>query len=188
MKDIVLEINGISRTCLIKHKPSRRISLSLGSENTLNVRIPRFLSYSKAEKILRKEIRWVRGVVAKMLARIERSREFLGPRGQYSFPKAEEMIKRRVNELCLSYGFIFNKLRVKEMKSRWGSCSHGNNISINAKIYLLSGEMADYIMLHELMHTRIKDHGRRFWGEMERIMPGAKKIDRTVSKIHPAFI
>ena len=56
------------------------------------------------------------------------------------------------------------------MKSRWGSCSYNNNISINICVSYLPQRLQDYIILHELMHTKIKNHSRHFWSELNNII------------------
>jgi len=55
------------------------------------------------------------------------------------------------------------------MKTRWGSCSYKNNININLCICYLPQDLQDYIILHELAHTVVKNHSRHFWYELHKI-------------------
>ena len=55
------------------------------------------------------------------------------------------------------------------MKTRWGSCTARNSINLNSWLILLPDHLSDYVILHELAHTLHKDHGRRFWTELDRV-------------------
>ena len=68
------------------------------------------------------------------------------------------------------------------MMTRWGSCSAKNNISLNILIAQLPKELQDYIILHELLHTRIKNHSKIFWTELDILIGNAKRIDSILKK------
>jgi predicted metal-dependent hydrolase len=61
----------------------------------------------------------------------------------------------------------FNRLSIRGQKTRWGSCSADNNISLNYKLLLLHKEIVDYIIIHELCHTVHHHHGEAFWNLVE---------------------
>lgn len=65
----------------------------------------------------------------------------------------------------------YNKLTVKRMRSRWGSCSHKNNISLNSALIFLEYPVIEYVCIHELMHVIHKNHGREFWQAVETALP-----------------
>ena len=71
------------------------------------------------------------------------------------------------------------------MTTRWGSCTNENNISLNKMLYILPSELQDYIILHELLHTRIKNHGKEFWAELDRLTNGAKRLHKTINANYP---
>ena len=64
------------------------------------------------------------------------------------------------------------------MKSRWGSCSFRNNISINILVVHLPKRLQDYIFMHELMHTKIKNHSKHFWNELGKVVKNLKELRR----------
>jgi predicted metal-dependent hydrolase len=72
---------------------------------------------------------------------------------------------------------------IRNQKTRWGSCSAKNNLSLNIKLALLPDELRDLILVHELVHTRIKNHGPDFWRELKSIYPDARKLDRQVNRL-----
>ena len=77
-------------------------------------------------------------------------------------------------QLSNIHQLTFYKLIFKTLKSRWGSCSHNNIICLNNILYYLPDHLKEYIMLHELTHTKIKNHSSIFWDELEKICPNSK--------------
>ena len=82
--------------------------------------------------------------------------------------------KQKMVHLANIYQLDFYKLTFKTLKTRWGSCSPNNTICINNLIYYLPDHLKEYIMLHELTHTKIKNHSSIFWEELEKICPNSK--------------
>lgn len=69
------------------------------------------------------------------------------------------------------FGADIGKLTVRDNKSRWGSCSPGGDISLNFRLLFLPEEILDYVIVHELAHTKYRSHGVRFWGLVEKAIP-----------------
>ena len=69
------------------------------------------------------------------------------------------------------YGFSFNKIYIKNQKTRWGSCSNKQNINLNYKIVFLSQKHQDYIIVHEMCHLKEFNHSRKFWALVEKTLP-----------------
>ena len=67
---------------------------------------------------------------------------------------------------------------IKNNKTRWGSCSHRNNINLSLHLMRLPEHLIDYIIAHELVHTVHKNHSNKFWKDLENVFPGAKAADR----------
>ena len=82
--------------------------------------------------------------------------------------------KQKMIQLSNIHQLNFYELIFKTLKSRWGSCSHNNIICINNITYYLPDHLKEYIMLHELTHTKIKNHSSIFWEELEKICPNSK--------------
>ena len=82
--------------------------------------------------------------------------------------------KQKMIQLSDIHQLKFYELIFKTLKSRWGSCSQNNTICLNNIIYYLPDHLKEYIMLHELTHTKIKNHSSIFWEELEKICPNSK--------------
>ena len=80
------------------------------------------------------------------------------------------------------HGYQFNRASVKNQRTLWGSCSSRNNINLNINLLRLPEELRDYVILHELVHTRHKNHSREFWRELDRSVGDAKSLQRHLRK------
>ncbi len=93
---------------------------------------------------------------------------------------AKTILVQRLNELSRIHGYRYNRVFIRNQKTRWGSCSAKNNISLNMKLTRLPGHLMDYVILHELVHTRIKDHGQDFYAELDRLVSHRKEMDQVL--------
>ena len=91
--------------------------------------------------------------------------------------RAKEMLPPRLKELAKEKGFTYNSCTVRNVHSRWGSCSTGGNISLSISLILLPEELIDYVLLHELCHTIEMNHSERFWALMDKVTAPAKAKD-----------
>lgn len=104
--------------------------------------------------------------------------------------KAEsvKLLAPRLSQLAALHGFTYRSISVKRMKTRWGSCDQRQNIVLNLFLVQLPWECIDYVILHELTHTRVLSHGPNFWSAMETVLPHAKSFRRQMRAYHPALI
>ena len=86
----------------------------------------------------------------------------------------ENMIVR-INKISDLNSLPYKNIYFKHMFSRWGSCSRINNISLSNLLYHLSEDLRDYIIKHELVHTKIKNHSNDFWKMLDSICEDSKK-------------
>ena len=99
--------------------------------------------------------------------------------------EAKAFLPGRLAWLARRHGFTFNRVTIKNLSSRWGSCSGKNNINLNLHIMRLPDELIDYILLHELCHTVEKNHGKNFWALLDKVTGGrARELDRRVNDYH----
>lgn len=96
--------------------------------------------------------------------------------------EARQYLPGRVEELAKRHGFSYNSVALKNAKTRWGSCSARGNINLNIHLMRLPQELRDYVILHELTHTVEPNHQKGFWAKLEEVAPGAKQLDKELSK------
>ena len=102
--------------------------------------------------------------------------------------EAKLYLPRRVEELAKKHGFTYNKVFVKNLKTKWGSCSSACNINLNIHLMRLPDELIDYIILHELAHTKELNHSRKFWDILHGIYGDARIIDAEMKKYRVDFL
>jgi len=84
---------------------------------------------------------------------------------------ARYFLRERTLALSRNHRFSFNRLFVRSQRTKWGNCSRLKNISLNWKLVQLPVFVCDYVILHELLHTRIMNHSDRFWVAMRALYP-----------------
>lgn len=83
--------------------------------------------------------------------------------------QAKILLPPRLQALALRHGMTYRSTRINSSNSRWGSCSTGGNINLSYHLLLLPPHLVDYVLLHELAHTREMNHGERFWALLNRM-------------------
>ncbi|MCF8242884.1 MAG: M48 family metallopeptidase [Melioribacteraceae bacterium] len=103
--------------------------------------------------------------------------------------EASEYIPRRVKEFAEKLNLSYNNIRLKNIKTRWGSCSNKNNLNFSVHLMQLPNHLIDYVILHELAHTIEKNHSVKFWKLLDSFTGNAKKLDKELKKyrINPTF-
>ena len=97
--------------------------------------------------------------------------------------EAKRLLPVRISDLAKKHRFKYNKVTIRNNRRNWGSCSSKNNISLNLQMMKLPVKLIDYILLHELVHTEIKNHGPKFWERLNQITDGkARELAREVKK------
>lgn len=99
--------------------------------------------------------------------------------------EAERYLPKRLRMLALKHGFSYQQVRLTFAKSRWGSCSSSGTISLNVGLMLLPDQLIDYVLLHELTHTKHMNHSAAFWRDLELVLPGAKRLRDQLRKYSP---
>lgn len=102
--------------------------------------------------------------------------------------QSEKLLPQRLRVLAERHGFEYRKVSVKQLKSRWGSCSSEKDIALNCFLMQLPWHLIDYVLLHELMHTRIMAHGSVFWNELEQYIPDLKTIRKEMKTYRPVLL
>lgn len=95
----------------------------------------------------------------------------------YSRQKAIEKISPRVRKWSKKINMPYNQLKFMKLEKRWGSCTPSNNIIINVDAIKLPFSLIDYLIVHELVHTKVKNHSKEFWTELSKHLVNWKELD-----------
>ena len=104
------------------------------------------------------------------------------PRRKQNRELARQRITRRVEYFAPLVGVTYNRIFIKEQKTRWGSCSSLGNLNFNWKLILLNEELLDYVVVHELAHRKQMNHSPTFWAEVERVLPDYRERRRRLKE------
>lgn len=102
-------------------------------------------------------------------------RQWLREKAWRSFPPMLEQISRQT-------GLDYNKVSIRSQKTRWGSCTTSGNISLNDQLLFLPAEVVTYLMIHELCHTRVLNHSRKFWSLVENHCHDYRNHERSLDQ------
>lgn len=156
------DLIGKTHTLFLRYFDSESIKISFEGNQVL-VQIPENLPFESL--IVQAEIR---KIVAKILRK-----------------QAKAYLLRRINFLAEKYGFYFKKLRFSHTSTRWGSCSSSGTISLNIALMNLPHHLIDYVIIHELCHTRQMNHSEKFWAEVSKYCPDYKKCVKEMKQFSP---
>ena len=162
-----------------KHIFSKSIKITLKANNLILVTLPYFCPYKNAKDFLIDnfdKIKSYRMPNPKTKEEIKELRK-----------KAKNYLPKRIEEIAKQYNFKYNKLALRNQKTRFGSCSCQNNINLNINLMNYDTDVIDYVIIHELVHTKIKNHSKTFWGEVEKYCPDYKYLRKKLKSAKQVF-
>lgn len=106
-------------------------------------------------------------------------------RRRFTIKKKEQVrrfVESRINYFNKFYNFEINRIAIKNIATRWGSCSSKRNLNFNYKIIYLRPELADYLIVHELCHLGEFNHSKKFWAQVAKTIPNYVEINKELKK------
>lgn len=111
---------------------------------------------------------------------------------RYMIPTIEAWLKRKARRHLVNWlkaisedaVLDFHSVSVRGQRARWGSCSETKSISLNYKLMFLPASLVDYILVHELCHTKHLNHSKHFWQLVKQHEPDYKQKRRELHKSH----
>ncbi len=182
-----ITIEGVGDVLFERSRRAKHINISLRPFRGVRVAVPCGISYARAEAVVQSKTRWIQTHLERMKA-IEREGARLRASPPIDRAKARRQLVKRLNELAERYGFTYNRVFIRNQRTRWGSCSARNNINLNINLVRLPEALSDYIILHELVHTRWKHHGWQFWDELNRLVPDGDLLQQQLKSYKALLI
>ena len=135
------------------------------------VKAPRRVSKKEIDKIVKSKEERIKKTLAK--TKIKSEKEKL-----YTDEEFKSIVQDTANELIKETGLIPNKVRIRDIKYAWGSCSANKNVTISYKLIYYSKDAIKYVILHELCHIKYMNHSKDFWNLVATFMPNYKEIKK----------
>jgi predicted metal-dependent hydrolase len=168
-----VEIPNIGPVAIVKSKRAKRLCITVRRNQPVRLTLPRGVSLWTAKQFLNSKIPWIEKHLRKF--KDPETEEYCPPQPKINEALAKRTLVRRLSEVAEIHDFNYNKVTIRRQKTRWGSCSAKNNISLNINLVRLPDDLRDYVLLHELVHTRIKNHSKAFWAELDKFVGGDAK-------------
>ncbi len=170
-----LHLEDIGPVLLEKSDRAKRITMTVRPSVGIRVAVPQRVSYEEAADFVRYKRPWLEKILVIIAKNREQQRHLAEKFAALDMQEIKSALRERLRELARQHGFIYHGVTIRNQKTRWGSCSHRKTISLNAKLAVLPPDLRDYVILHELAHTRVHNHSPAFWHELERHVSGAKR-------------
>ena len=181
--DYLVEHPEVGTIKYIGNNRAKRIIISVKPE-FVRVVIPKRQSLKSAQKFVESRLEWIKKNKTKIKLQTQKKQEL----PEIDKKIARKVLCRRIGELAQLHNFVYNRISIRKQKTRWGSCSSKDNINLNMNLLHLPSELMDYVLLHELVHTKVKNHGKDFWDELETVVPNARIIDRKLKEYQYCLI
>ena len=175
--DYLVEHPEVGTIKYIENNKAKRIIISI-KPDYVRVVIPKRQTFKNAQKFVESRLDWIKTNKQTMDSQFEKRKNL----PEIDRKVARKILCRRIGELAQLHNFVYNRVTIRKQKTRWGSCSTKNNINLNANLLHLPSELIDYVLLHELVHTRVKNHSKDFWDELETVVPNARKVDQRLKE------
>ena len=167
-------LDGIGKVSVRVSKRAKFVRISIRNDCEILLIKPIFINLDDAISFIYTKIHWVE----KHRKKISKQKVLRLNLSSAELERFWNETERRVFHLSQVNDLCYQKLIFKTLKSRWGSCSSDNIICINNLVYYLPLHLKDYIILHELVHIKIKNHKKLFWEELEKICQNCKSKRR----------
>jgi predicted metal-dependent hydrolase len=160
--EILFRKNNRAKKYIIRIKP-----------NAVSVTVPRGGSYKYAEQFFDKN----RALVLQKKSGLSSGNDPLPQEAELRI-RAIQYLPAEIERLAQKYNLNYQSVKIRKSKTRWGSCSSKKTINLSFYLMLLPAHLIEYVLLHELCHTREMNHSAAFWSLVDNCTGGQSKALR----------
>jgi predicted metal-dependent hydrolase len=164
----IVNIPPIGPVTIVKSQRAKLIRITISQDKTIRLIVPRGKSVDNSMQFLHSKIPWITKHQQR-LSKLENTPTNLR-QPKINERQAINTLISQLDKMAKIHNFKYNKVSIRNQKTKWGSCSAKNNISLNINLVRLPDELRDYVILHELVHTRFKNHSKEFWAELNKFV------------------
>ena len=140
-------------------------------EGKVIVKAPIKMKDKHIYEFINKKAKWIYNNVKKEKEKIKLEEKI----EQEDIKKLQLIVKNNIEKYSELLKLKPNKVRIKNLKYAWGSCSSNKNISINIKLANKDEKIIEYVILHEMCHLKYMNHSKNFWSLVEKYIPDYKE-------------
>ncbi len=171
-----------------KSMRAKRVRITIQSDASVVVTLPHRLASSRAESFIDEKRDWIEKKIALIQKRLQEFPEsFIPKNNKKDFETSKQtallLVQKRLVHFNAYYAYVWNNVAVKNITSRWGSCSKKGNLSFSYRILFLTPQVADYLIVHELCHLGAFNHSKKFWTLVEQTIPNYKELRQQLKRV-----
>lgn len=137
-------------------------------EGRVTVKVPYRLKDKEIQEFISKKSKWIYDKLKQEPKIVEKMIE------PEEVERLEEIVRTKIEKYAILLKVMPNKVRIKDIKYAWGSCSSNRNITISKKLAKKEEKVIEYVVLHEMCHLRYMNHSKEFWNLVESYLPEYK--------------
>lgn len=165
----------------------KTIAIYIRKNGEVEVRAPLRVSDKKIQEFVREKQDWITKTQNKIKQKIQNRQTLSIEEKNKLIDKANEYIPERVIYLSKQLKLSVTKIKITSAKSYWGCCNIKNEVSFSWRLMLATPQTIDYVIIHELVHTKHHNHSSKFWKEVEKIMPGYMECKEELKQIEVMY-
>jgi len=178
----ILNINGVEiQYEIARSKRAKRMRIEVRS-NKLRASIPMRQNIKDIEKFIALNKNWIARRIQTSTTELITHEAFVFADYAKVKKHAFDLISDRLEIFNLHYKLKWQKIRIKNQETLWGSCSKKRNLNFNYRLYFLPVEIRDYVIVHELCHLKEFNHSDRFWRLVGEKIPNYKSLRNELKK------
>ena len=158
----------------------KTIGISVDENGNVQIRIPKWCPLWEAHDFVKEKADWILKAQTKMEQRQENRRDDWDDVRAETYPwirlQGGKLFRNKVAAWAEKMGVEYSKITIKDVSTRWGSCSDNGSLSFSWKVFVMPERMVDYLIVHELAHIRHMDHSHEFWELVGTYIPDYKRI------------
>ena len=166
-----------------RSKRARNLRITIDPTPAITVTVPSNRSLKYAEEFVQSKQAWIQKHLRSM--QLSQRNQPVQPKlSQDELNQAQDELFSRLDYFSRKHDLPYNRAAFRCQKTKWGSCSSQDNISLNINLAFLPAHLQDYVLLHELCHIRHKNHSKAFWTQLDRYCDGRAKEYAKELKTH----
>jgi len=165
----------------------KTIAIYVRKNGEVEVRAPFRITDKKIQEFVNEKQDWIIKTQNKIKQKVENKQTLSIEEKNQLIKKANEYVPTRVMYLSKQLKLPVSKIKITSAKSYWGCCNIKNEVSFSWRLMLATSETIDYVIIHELVHTKHHNHSSKFWKEVEKIMPDYKKCKEELKQIESIY-
>ena len=167
-------------TCIIHYSNRKSIGIEIKKDASIHIRAPLYARQKQVEAFIIEHKDWIFKNYENIKQRMQKeSLHTLTPLQERQIKLLEKRFRNaaktyipsRCVELQKLTGGTYQKITIRNQKTRWGSCSQTGTLSFNYRLMMADPGVIDYVIIHELCHLTYMNHSKEFWHKVESIMP-----------------